>query len=403
MQTKTFAEFVNHDTIYMNKEVLKKGYNPETLDRVIHRDETIDQYMYYLKDAMTGNVPDNILVTGKVGVGKTMITTLLTKNLVESANLVNIDVHVIYTYCENFAASANLLRYINSKMPIAPGKFFRRVGMSVATNFDYFCELVKDYDGIVIIVLDEIDQLEDPDIINRFARIKESNFASKNVCLIGITNKTKFTTRLETKTKSVISQYEMVIPPYDAVQLGDILKMRAEIALKPGVLTEGALRLCAAKAAQQNGDARRAIDLLRVASEIADKSGKKIIEDSDVRLAEYKLQEDTMRAVINTLPMQSKIALHATAVEGIRHGCDAVTIGEIYATYTKICSFTGHDPLTQRRVMDLLTELEYMDIITSIEVKSKGRYGRSSHIQLGDKDRCVLVKEWLIPFIAEIQ
>jgi cell division control protein 6 len=114
--------------------------------------------------------------------------------------------------------------------------------MSVATNFNYFCELLNDYDGIII-VLDEIEQLDDPDIINRFSRIRESNFASKNVCLIGITNKANFTAQLEARTKSVVSQQEIIIPPYNALQLSDILQLRAKTAFKPGVLTEEALQL----------------------------------------------------------------------------------------------------------------------------------------------------------------
>ena len=76
------------------------------------------------------------------------------------------------------------------------------------------------------------------------------------------------------------------------------------------------------------------------------------------------------------------------------------SIGEIYSTYLKICTSIGRAFLTQRRVIDLLNELDFMEIIQSIEIKSQGRSGRSSHIQLGNKDKCVLVKEWLTPFIA---
>jgi hypothetical protein len=32
MHTKIFSKFANYNTIYKNKEVLKEGYNPETLD-----------------------------------------------------------------------------------------------------------------------------------------------------------------------------------------------------------------------------------------------------------------------------------------------------------------------------------------------------------------------------------
>ncbi len=154
---------------------------------------------------MVGTVPDNILVTGKVVTGKTMITTLLSNDLVKSSNAVNVNIHVIYAYCENFTPNADLLRFINYKMPLINGKEFKKIGMSVANNFNYFCGLLNDYDGIII-VLDEIDQLCDPDIINRFARIRENNFASKNLCLIRITNKANFTAHLEARTKSVVSQ-----------------------------------------------------------------------------------------------------------------------------------------------------------------------------------------------------
>jgi Cdc6-like AAA superfamily ATPase len=126
MHTETFSKFINYDIIYKNKEVLKKGHNPETLDHVIHRDEIIDQYIFYLKDAMAEEVPDNILVTGKVGAGKTMIMTLLSNYLVKSGSAVNVKIQIIYVYCENFTANANLLRFINSKMPLITGKEFKK-------------------------------------------------------------------------------------------------------------------------------------------------------------------------------------------------------------------------------------------------------------------------------------
>jgi cell division control protein 6 len=197
--------------------------------------------------------------------------------------------------------------------------------------------------------------------------------------------------------------YEHLFPYfsiYDALQLKDILQLRAKTAFKPGVLTEEALQLCAAFAAQEHGDARRAIDLLRVASEIADKANKQRIEKNDARQVECKLDEDKIRVRIDTLPIQSKIALYATAIEGIKHDGTSTSIGEIYSTYLKICTSIGRAFLTQRRVIDLLNELDFMEIIQNIEIKSQGRYGRSSHIQLGNKDKCVLVKEWLSSFIA---
>lgn len=111
-----------------------------------------------------------------------------------------------------------------------------------------------------------------------------------------------------------------------------------------------------------------------------------------VRWAECKLDEDKIRVIIDTLPIQSKIALNATAVEGIKHDGTSTSIGEIYSTYLKICTSIGRAFLTQRCVIDLLNELDFMEIIQNIGIKSQGRYRRSSHIQLGNKDKYVLIK-----------
>ncbi len=132
--------------------------------------------------------------------------------------------------------------------------------------------------------------------------------------------------------------------------------------------------MCAAFAAQEHGNAKQAIDLLKVASEIADKANKQIIEENDVRQAEWKLEKDKICVIIGTLPIQSKIALYATALEGIKHDGVGIPIGEIYSTYLKICTLIGRAFLTQRRVINLLNKLDFMKIIQNIEIKSQGRY-----------------------------
>ena len=49
--------------------------------------------------------------------------------------------------------------------------------------------------------------------------------------------------------------------------------------------------------------------------------------------------------------------------------------------YVKICHEIGVKPLTQRRVSDLINELDMLGIITA-KVISKGRYGRTREISL---------------------
>src|SRR6266566_4654788 len=88
-----------------------------------------------------------------------------------------------------------------------------------------------------------------------------------------------------------------IFKPYSSDELYDILRDRAEAAFQPGALEEGALRLCAAMAAGEHGDARRALDLLRVAGEIGERGREKGILESHVRLAQQKVEHDRVTEV----------------------------------------------------------------------------------------------------------
>jgi len=55
--------------------------------------------------------------------------------------------------------------------------------------------------------------------------------------------------------------------------------------------------------------------------------------------------------------------------------------GEIYELYKQLCKKTNLRPLTQRRVSDIVSELDMLGIINA-KVISKGRYGRTREISL---------------------
>ena len=73
----------------------------------------------------------------------------------------------------------------------------------------------------------------------------------------------------------------------------------------PGVVPEVVAGLCAAFAAQEHGEVRRAIDLLRVSGELAEERQSDIIEE-DVRNANKKIDIGRVNQVIKSLPKQSK-------------------------------------------------------------------------------------------------
>jgi cell division control protein 6 len=215
--------------------------------------------------------------------------------------------------------------------------------------------------------------------------------------VVAISNDLKFTEFLDARVRSRLGEERLVFPPYNAKQLQDILSQRAELALERGMYDESVIALCAALAAQEHGDARRALDLLRVSGELAERDGAPRLTDAYVVKAKNKIELDCVTEVVRTLPLQSKIVLIAIYASEMR-GEGASTTGEIYDTYRELCRRAGYSPLTQRRVTDFISELDMLGIITA-RLKSFGRGGRTREISLGvsaGELRKVLVEDEMV-------
>ncbi|MHB1260658.1 MAG: Cdc6/Cdc18 family protein, partial [Thermoplasmatota archaeon] len=228
------------------------------------------------------------------------------------------------------------------------------------------------------------------------------------VSVIGISNDLKFTEFLDPRVKSSLGEESMIFAPYDAAQLQDILQQRATMALKENVLDGAVIPLCAALAAREHGDARRALDLLRVAAELCERDRAPKVAEAHVRLAQNKIELDRISEVVRTLPTQSKLVLLAT-IQGEElnkdQGVHTLTTGEVFDVYKELCKQTGSDVLTQRRITDLISELDMLGIFTA-RVISKGRYGRTREIQMScpiDSTRRVLEEDELIRTVVNFK
>jgi cell division control protein 6 len=235
---------------------------------------------------------------------------------------------------------------------------------------------------IAVIILDEIDKLvykSGDDVLYHLSKINDDLTKAK-VSIIGISNDLKFTDFLDPRVKSRLGEEKLVFPPYNAEQLRDILMQRAELAFRDNVVEHGVISLCAALAAQEHGDARRALELLRVAGELAERNNEKKVTEAYVYKAKNKIELDCIAEVVRTLPTQSKLLLFGMILneEG---GRLKLTTGDVYTTYKELCKKTDVSVLTQRRITDLISELDMLGIINA-RVISKGRYGRTREIQL---------------------
>ncbi|MFA9517941.1 Cdc6/Cdc18 family protein [Halopenitus sp. H-Gu1] len=262
--------------------------------------------------------------------------------------------------------------------------------------YSTFFEAVDYHERVVVIMLDEIDKLVEKsgdDTLYNLSRMN-SELENSRISIMGISNDLKFTDFLDPRVKSSLGEEEIVFPPYDANQLRDILQHRADVAFKSDALTDDVIPLCAAFAAQEHGDARRALDLLRTAGELAERSQAEIVGEEHVRQAQDKIELDRVVEVVRTLPTQSKIVLFSIILLE-KNGVHNINTGEVFNIYKRLCEEIDADVLTQRRVTDLISELDMLGIVNAVVV-SKGRYGRTKEMGLSvpiDETEAVLLSD----------
>jgi cell division control protein 6 len=216
-------------------------------------------------------------------------------------------------------------------------------------------------------------------ILYNLTRVNQDLKATK-ISLVGISNNTAFIDGLDPRVKSTLSEEEIIFPPYNANQLQDILKQRAGSAFNSGALGIGVIEKCAALAAQEHGDARKALDLLRVAGELAEREKSRVVTSQHVDMAEDKLDLDRIVEVVRAQPKQS-LAVLAAIIKLTEAGQKDIQTGDIFSVYEKMSNKCGLKALTQRRVSDLIAELDMMGVINA-KVISKGRYGRTREITI---------------------
>ncbi|WP_267641360.1 Cdc6/Cdc18 family protein [Haloarchaeobius amylolyticus] len=272
--------------------------------------------------------------------------------------------------------------------------------------YSVFFDAVDYEERVVVIMLDEIDKLVEKsgdDTLYNLSRMN-SELENSRVSIMGISNDLKFTDFLDPRVKSSLGEEEIVFPPYDANQLRDILQHRSDVAFKDGALTGDVIPLCAAFAAQEHGDARRALDLLRTAGELAERSQSEVVDEEHVRQAQDKIELDRVVEVVRTLPTQSKLVLFAIILLE-KNGVHNINTGEVFNIYKRLCEEIDADVLTQRRVTDLISELDMLGIVNAVVV-SKGRYGRTKEISLSvpiEETEAVLMSDSRLGDIENIQ
>jgi len=372
---EVFDRFCNSTGVFKDREVLRHDYLPE---RLPHREDQIRRLGEAIAPVLKGARCSNLFVYGKTGTGKTAVTKYVLNRLEAKAKDIGAPVSFCYVNCRlagtEYRVLASLCQSVNFTVPFT--------GLSLGEVFDRFKQGLDAAKRLLIIALDEVDAIvkaRSDILLYELTRINETLTRSK-VSIIGISNDLRLKEFLDPRVLSSLSEEEIVFRPYNAAELRNILAERAQMAFREGALSEGALSLCAALAAAEHGDARRALDLLRVAGEVAERKGADTVLEDHVREAEKLIEHNRVVDALANLTLHSKLVMlsvyHLVRANGYR----AVT-GEIYEVYNELCGELAVTPLTQRRVSTLVNELDALGLLNA-QVVSMGRYGRTKKIRM---------------------
>lgn len=358
--------------LFQNRNALSTEFLPEHLP---FRETQSDNVAQVLAPALLGSKPSNLLLYGKTGTGKTAVATSVVRRL--RAKDDSKQIMTAYVNCRLAGTEYLTLAKVAEALPLDEDKRIPLTGLSLSEVGKRIFAAISKHSVHLILVLDEIDYLvnTNDDTLYKFTRSGEDT-APGFLSIVGISNDLRFKEGLDARVLSSLGEEEIVFPPYTTGELRSILAERAAIAFRAGVVPESTINLCAALAASEHGDTRRAIDMLRVAGEVAEREGRQSVDEESIRRASDKIERDVVEKALPSLPLQAKIIIIAASKFPA-----GTNTGELYLSYTNLARKSSVEVLTQRRVSGIIAELDILGLLEATVV-SKGRMGRTKRIKL---------------------
>jgi cell division control protein 6 len=365
-------------TVFRNRDALKDAYVPE---EVVGREDVIDQFRQALRHVLFGQSPDNIFVYGQTGSGKTLVSRYVFRELdhaiqterevLEQRAAPNQtviqpdDLHTLEFNCENINTGYQLAVEIHNRLVASQTQNLAQQGNSEQVVYNHLYEALDDRDGIVILILDEIHRLRK---VNTFL-YEVSRAASKGdltnttVGIVGISTAADFTERLDASVRGTLTEWAINFDAYTATDLCDVLAQRVPLAFQEGVVDDSAVQLCGAYGARESGDARYALDLLRMAGDLAETENASVTNEY-IKRARSKYETEQVLESLKGMNDDAHLSMYAL-IRLVVAGTEQPRTAEIYERYTQLAQQAAKSPVGQRAMRNYLSEFHAQNITDS--------------------------------------
>jgi len=378
--------------IFSDKRYLESLGPPISIVGRKKQAEKILEFLYVPKNGISAPF---VSVYGKSGTGKSTVTKYVCENLSDSASYSFVNLRKTKT---NFGCANLILEELDCS-PVKPHEGISHAFDNIETKISETLALEK-RDNFILI-LDEFDVIfsdtrsHPTDFVYKLLDMVERLRASGHyLCIVAISNSSMSDYPLDDRVKSRMENYEVFFPPYTKSEILQILHERAKKAFvkKPST---NVLEKCANLSSEESGDCRRALQLLRLAGELA--KGNAITID-DLKNAHKKLDSDKLDMILDSVTAQQRVLLASLTQASLFVEREFFTTREIFERYQGLCSDFALMPLSSRSVSNLLTDLENTGILSS-KTSFRGRRGNYNLYKLTYDHRLIgwiLNKEWWI-------
>lgn len=365
------------NSVFIDRRVFDPHHSPPTLK---HRDEQIKAMVMNLSDALEGHIPGNMILFGPSGAGKTAATRFVAQQLEERAQIIGSNVHTHEINCQHVNTRYRVLHGIAEGLQHPGDPVIPFTGWPADRVLAETIRRMDREGGVHILILDEMDQLASRSEDQLLYDLTSLNvlLTKSRASIIGVSNDIGFTEKIPEPIRSRLSAEDIIFTPYGSNQLADILIDRMKIGLRKDTWNEVTVRFCADLSAKEHGDARRAIDLLRVSILRAEKSQSNSIEIKHIQLAHKQVEHERVIALLQGLPLHQKLTMTSIIINE-RNGILTQSTGTIWETYVQVCGLAGMKPLTSRSVSSIINSFHSASL-AHVKNVSLGRRGRTKHV-----------------------